>query len=82
MRSILRILADIALLPVSGCIFPPNRDCSNERADSDAHPQPSESKKADLEGMLPGVKENPENHPAEQGSPSAPRSRSRLACPP
>jgi hypothetical protein len=32
MKSILRILADIALLPVSGCIFPPNRDFSDDRS--------------------------------------------------
>jgi hypothetical protein len=28
MKSLLRILARIALLPVAGCIFPPNRDYS------------------------------------------------------
>jgi hypothetical protein len=32
MKSILRILADIALLPVSGCIFPPNRDLSEDHS--------------------------------------------------
>jgi len=28
MKTILRLLADIALLPVTGCIFPQNRDFS------------------------------------------------------
>jgi hypothetical protein len=31
MNSILRILANIALLPVTGCIFPANRDYSDDR---------------------------------------------------
>jgi hypothetical protein len=30
MKSFSRILADIALLPVSGCIFPDHRDFSGE----------------------------------------------------
>jgi len=30
MKSILRILADLLLLPVTGCIFPGNRDYSEE----------------------------------------------------
>ncbi len=34
MKSILRILADIALLPVSGCILPPNRDNRDNWDDS------------------------------------------------
>jgi hypothetical protein len=32
MKSILRILADLALLPVTGCIFPPNRDYCGDSA--------------------------------------------------
>jgi hypothetical protein len=30
MKSILRILADLALLPVRGCAFPGNRDYSDD----------------------------------------------------
>jgi hypothetical protein len=36
MKSILRIFADIVLLPVTGCIFPANRDYSDADAPAPA----------------------------------------------
>ena len=36
MKPLSRILADIALLPVSGCIFPDNRDYSENIAPTSA----------------------------------------------
>ena len=36
MKSILRFLADLALLPVTGCIFPDNRDNSEAPANPPA----------------------------------------------
>jgi hypothetical protein len=44
MKKILHFLAKIALLPVSGCIFPRNRDYLDDRNCSEAHPQVSEVK--------------------------------------
>ena len=36
MKSFANILAEIALLPISGCIFPGNRDFSDEPVPSSA----------------------------------------------
>ena len=45
MKSILRILTDIVLLPVTGCIFPGNRDYTAEMTD-----QPATSNRRKKEG--------------------------------
>ncbi|HEV2692779.1 MAG TPA: hypothetical protein VG347_07765 [Verrucomicrobiae bacterium] len=37
MKTFSRILADLALLPISGCIFPDNRDFSHDPASSSAN---------------------------------------------
>jgi len=39
MANFLRLLADIALLPVSGCIFPGNRNRSDDWHGSEVSPQ-------------------------------------------
>lgn len=44
-------------MPVSGCVFPPNRDCSVDGDGGEAHPQPGEIKGA-MQPMDTVVKEN------------------------
>jgi hypothetical protein len=39
MKNILHFLAEIALLPVSGCIFPRNRDPSEDGDGPEGQPQ-------------------------------------------
>jgi len=56
MKRFLRMLADLALMPVSGCVFPPNRDGTDARDDSEAPARRSEIKEAmkPMDAVVPG----------------------------
>ena len=57
MKTIPRILADLALVLISGLIFPRNRDYSDDWSDSGGHPQKKVIKKS-VAGIIPVVKEH------------------------
>jgi hypothetical protein len=63
MKIILNFLAKLALLPVSGCIFPRNRDYSDDGNCLEAHPQVNGVKEG-MHEMIAVVKENSKSQPA------------------
>jgi len=63
MKKSLRLLADLALLPVSGCIFPGNRGCAGDSDGMEVHPPVNEIK-GGMEKMTTMVKDDPANHPS------------------
>ncbi|HXA45878.1 MAG TPA: hypothetical protein VNZ25_10255 [Candidatus Angelobacter sp.] len=62
MKTLPRILADLALVLISGLIFPRNRDYSDDWGDSRGHPQKRKIKE-DVDGIIPVVKEHLKYHP-------------------
>ena len=57
MKTIPRILADLAMVLISGLIFPRNRDYSDDSSNSERHPQQKKVKDG-VEGIIPVVKEH------------------------
>jgi hypothetical protein len=62
MKTIPRILADLALVLISGLIFPRNRDYSEDWDDSRGHPQKKVVKES-VEAIIPVVQKNLKYHP-------------------
>jgi hypothetical protein len=62
MKTMRRILADLARVLISGLIFPRNRDYSDDSSNSERHPQKKKIKEG-VAGIVPVVKEHLEYHP-------------------
>ncbi|HWY32414.1 MAG TPA: hypothetical protein VNX46_16750 [Candidatus Acidoferrum sp.] len=62
MKTLPRILADLAHVLISGLIFPRNRDYSDDWSSSEKRPQKKEIKEG-MEGIIPVVKERLKYHP-------------------
>jgi hypothetical protein len=57
MKTIPRILADLAQVLISGLIFPRNRDYSDDSSNSERRPQKKKIKDG-VAGIIPAVKEH------------------------